>query len=111
MLLKRLFVSRQLNLLLFFSLICFAKTVCLADWAGSSKRVEMLNYFPGLWMISAIKVQGQALGGSLVLGRLLYIGLLLCFCPRPSAGVTFPLSLLASPTSVHIHLLGIACFS
>lgn len=66
MLLERLFVSHQLNLLLFFSLNCSAKTVCLADWAGNSLRVEMLNYFPGLCMVSLIKVQGQALGGNLV---------------------------------------------
>lgn len=44
-----------------------------------------------------------------VLGRLLYVGLLLSFSPRPPAGGTSPLSLLAFPTSVNTHLLDIAC--
>lgn len=66
MLLERLLVSQQLNLLLSFSLNCSTKTVCLADWAGNSLTAEMLNYFLGLWMVSVINVQCQALGGSLV---------------------------------------------
>lgn len=46
---------------------------CLLSRLGRqlSFTAEMLNYFPGLWMVAVIKVQGKALRQPRVLGGLL----------------------------------------